>query len=565
MKLDRSDPKALPDQSDLKEIRATPVLLEQWGTTGAKGDQGMNGLNGSQGPTGPKGDPGAAGAIGPVGPQCIQGQVGPQGVSGVPGVNGLPGPQGVKGDQGATGAKGDKGDKGDIGAQGIQGLQGIMGIQGVKGDKGDTTSAWSLKGNKGLKSGQFIGTLDTMPLIFKFNNIISGRIDSNNTVLGYNALPNSDKSLSLTNNIAIGKNALFSNVNGGANVAIGSNALKGQLRGYQNIAIGNGSMSESTSQKSGYYYNDSYFNIAIGSEALNKNRLNNNIAIGYRSLFLNDSGSNNIAIGQLALANQVTGGHTGGRNIAIGQESMSGAGISASSSYSFENIAIGYQALNRNQSSYNVVVGGHTLNENTYGYANTGIGYSQRATGEYSNSTALGAYTYITGNNMVRFGDQFVTSIGGRVSWTTLSDGRFKTDVQNDIKGLDFIKKLRPVSYNFDHDKLEAFYKIPEERRSILPRSNIPSSRQTGFIAQEVEQAAKEVGFDFHGVDKPQNAETPYGLRYAEFVVPLVKAMQEQQKMIEGLQEQVREQGLKIVEMSKKSLEINKETASIKK
>lgn len=45
----------------------------------------------------------------------------------------------------------------------------------------------------------------------------------------------------------------------------------------------------------------------------------------------------------------------------------------------------------------------------------------------------------------------------------------------------------------------------------------------TGFIEQEVEQAAKDLGYDFSGVDKPKNADDLYGLRYAEFVVPLVK------------------------------------------
>jgi hypothetical protein len=49
----------------------------------------------------------------------------------------------------------------------------------------------------------------------------------------------------------------------------------------------------------------------------------------------------------------------------------------------------------------------------------------------------------------------------------------------------------------------------------------------TGFIAQEVERAAAELGFDFSGVDKPKNERDLYGLRYAEFVVPLVKAVQE--------------------------------------
>src|SRR6185295_6991322 len=49
----------------------------------------------------------------------------------------------------------------------------------------------------------------------------------------------------------------------------------------------------------------------------------------------------------------------------------------------------------------------------------------------------------------------------------------------------------------------------------------------TGFIAQDVEKAAKEIGYDFNGVDAAKNDKDLYGLRYAEFVVPLVKAVQE--------------------------------------
>src|SRR6202007_5880 len=37
------------------------------------------------------------------------------------------------------------------------------------------------------------------------------------------------------------------------------------------------------------------------------------------------------------------------------------------------------------------------------------------------------------------------------------------------------------------------------------------------------------------GVAKPENANSMYGLRYSEFVVPLVKTVQEQQKFIDSL------------------------------
>ena len=61
-------------------------------------------------------------------------------------------------------------------------------------------------------------------------------------------------------------------------------------------------------------------------------------------------------------------------------------------------------------------------------------------------------------------------------------------------------------------------------------------------MAQEVEQAAKDLGFEFSGVDKPKDAaQQTYALRYSAFVVPLVKAVQEQQSEIEMLKKELEE------------------------
>ncbi len=56
-----------------------------------------------------------------------------------------------------------------------------------------------------------------------------------------------------------------------------------------------------------------------------------------------------------------------------------------------------------------------------------------------------------------------------------------------------------------------------------------------------MEAAAKALGYDFDGVDKPKNENDHYGLRYSTFVVPLVKAVQEQQEMIAELEKKVDE------------------------
>ena len=68
-------------------------------------------------------------------------------------------------------------------------------------------------------------------------------------------------------------------------------------------------------------------------------------------------------------------------------------------------------------------------------------------------------------------------------------------------------------------------------------------------MAQEVEQAAESVGYDFSGVDAPQHESDNYSLRYAEFVVPLVKAVQELDEKNEELIMENEEKDRKIADL----------------
>jgi hypothetical protein len=68
----------------------------------------------------------------------------------------------------------------------------------------------------------------------------------------------------------------------------------------------------------------------------------------------------------------------------------------------------------------------------------------------------------------------------------------------------------------------------------------------TGLLAQEVEAAASSLGYNFSGVDKPTNEQTVYGLRYAELVVPMIKAIQEMKQMIERQQAEINDLKIKL-------------------
>jgi len=188
---------------------------------------------------------------------------------------------------------------------------------------------------------------------------------------------------------------------------------------------------------------------------------------------------------------------------------------------------------------YNSFFGVEAGYGNTTGVQRTAVGWSANSTiTNLYNNTGLGYNADCTASNQVRIGNSGVTSIGGYTNWTNISDSRFKKNVQEDVKGLDFIMALRPVSYNLDLHGVENFFAdhYGEQPAETLPgQYDKESIRYSGFVAQEVEAVAKAVGYDFSGVDAPKNSDDFYGLRYAEFVVPLVKAVQEQQAMIEQM------------------------------
>ncbi|HLF62858.1 MAG TPA: tail fiber domain-containing protein, partial [Saprospiraceae bacterium] len=135
--------------------------------------------------------------------------------------------------------------------------------------------------------------------------------------------------------------------------------------------------------------------------------------------------------------------------------------------------------------------------------------------------------------------DNNVTSIGGWEGWTDISDARFKTNIKETVPGLDFILTLRPVTYNMDPEAIASFLKTPDHLRNHESETEKANTLQTGFIAQEVEAAANYLGYSFSGIDAPKNENDYYGLRYAEFVVPLVKAVQELVDRIGGQQTQI--------------------------
>ena len=256
-----------------------------------------------------------------------------------------------------------------------------------------------------------------------------------------------------------------------------------------------------------------------------------NTAIGFKALnACQPAGQQNTAIGRSAMMNN----QTGRENTATGKESL------ATNTTGKYNSAFGWQSLFDNLDGENNTAAGYqALKSNTNGDNNTAVGKLAGSTGNFSNTTTIGYAAVATGDDQVRIGNTAVMSIGGFRGWSNFSDARFKKNIEENVIGLDFILALRPVTYNIDTKSIENFRETPSELRLKESERKVEEILQTGFIAQEVELAANKLGYDFSGVDPPQNDKDNYSLRYSEFVVPLVKAMQEQQELILKLQERI--------------------------
>lgn len=202
-------------------------------------------------------------------------------------------------------------------------------------------SAWYLTGNSGTNpSANFIGTTDNEALVFKVNNVLSGKIDQNlnNVALGYQC---TQSITTATNCTFIGYQAGYANTSGVSNTGIGSIALVANITGSNNTAVGMGALGSNTTGSN---------NTSVGAGSLRKNTIAaGNTAFGTSALASDTTGNNNSAIGAYSLQGNITGSN---------------------------NTALGYYTLNVNTSgSYNTVMGTNSMIANTTGTYNSSLGY----------------------------------------------------------------------------------------------------------------------------------------------------------------------------------------------
>ncbi len=240
---------------------------------------------------------------------------------------------------------------------------------------------------------------------------------------------------------------------------------------FVGIASGNHTLGGSGAQGS--------YNTAVGTTSLmSLSTGRQNSAFGAGSLQTNSSGSSNSAFGNSSLLLNTTGN---------------------------SNSAFGSGALFYATGNNNTAVGALSGRDVLDGSNNITIGYDAQV--------ALGS-----ASNQVRIGNTAISYAGIQVAWSITSDRRAKANINDCRLGLDFIGRLRPVSYVRIND---------EQQRT-----------EYGFVAQEIEQVLQDAGIKEAGMLTVDD-DGRYELRYNDLLAPMVKAIQELKSENDALKKEI--------------------------
>lgn len=331
-------------------------------------------------------------------------------------------------------------------------------------------------------------------------------------------------------NIAIGYNALNTNIAGTRNVALGAASMERIIEPYSNVGIGSFTLALGTTGNR---------NVAVGYKALYNSRADSLVAIGANSLAENTTGRGNTAVGSRALnTNTIGNGNTAAGTGALGQ---------ASAIASF-NTVMGYLSGDQLASSYNTAFGSSTLRSLGSGSNyNTAIGFSagyrdpensRNTTSSVKNSTGVGPYCQMIYDNTIIIGAEpsshavnvgvgvaapgYKLHVNGIIAATGVilitSDGRLKKNVHSVRHALQKVLALRGISFQWNQ---EATAKVHLQTDSLT---------NYGFIAQEVEKVlplAVVTGTD------------SFAMKMVDYdaIVPVVAAaIREQQPVLDNLE-----------------------------
>ena len=222
------------------------------------------------------------------------------------------------------------------------------------------------------------------------------------------------------------------------------------------------------------------------------------------------SGGNNLILGNNAGRVNTTGADNTFVGTAAGYTNIVG----------MNNSFFGSGAGQLNTADGNTFLGTSAGYNTSSGINNTFVGLNSGVANTiFFNSTCLGSGSTVSANNQVNLGNTSITTLRCNVTTiTALSDARDKTDILEISEGLDFVSKLKPVSFTWN--------------QRDGGRVGIKS---TGFIAQDL-LALQKNSLIGDNLDLVSDLDLErLEARYANLLPIMVKAIQELKAEIEIL------------------------------
>lgn len=321
----------------------------------------------------------------------------------------------------------------------------------------------------------------------------------------------------------------------------GSN-LESNRFGY--AAGGNGSFKTSFGYRAGAASSNTR-QVAVGAQAQRNTTGFHTVAIGNCAILAGGGGCRATAVGQRTLT--CWGG---------GRDTNAIGSFAGCNNNGVQNSFAGVNAGRCNTADNSTIIGADA-GCLTSGTENTAFGFrALRANTSGIRNIALGTYAISTGTADWRIGigwNSTPSATCGHIAWGSSlnntcncfygawyygSDGRDKTNVQllRTGLGLEFIKKLRPVTYVWDNREnyvTECGFEYGQKDGTLAG-----TKEHYGVLAQELKQVLTELNETFEGLNYDEEKDA-YRLQYATLIPSLTKAIKELDERTQQLKQQV--------------------------
>lgn len=211
--------------------------------------------------------------------------------------------------------------------------------------------------------------------------------------------------------------------------------------------------------------------------------------------------------------NSFVGSYAGKNNTTGSQNTFVGSDSGYMNDKGCNNTFIGYKTGYTSKGNDNILIGTDCVIDMN-GSCNIAIGNNVMFSNNVQNSIVVGSNKECKRNNSMMLGNNHTDLLECNVNISIPSDSRYQTNIKEDVKGVDFIKRLRAVSFDTE------------------------AGRKQGVVGQELEIVIHDMKCE--EIDSVKINDI-YSVNYTALIPNLIKSVQELSSTIEVLKKEIYE------------------------